>query len=121
MSQNALVIESRQGNFSVLSRFLEKMDIRAVNVERLENMNKALSSEQSFSVAIIDIMGFDDIIWDCCKNIDKKGIPMLIISPARNSGIIKISFKHGARDVLKKPVIMKELADSIRSLISSKE
>ncbi len=116
MKHNAIAIESRPGNFTVLSRFLEKLNINEIHIQKLEDISGVLSSGFIFSVAIIDTMGFDDSVFEHCRQLRKRGIPMLIISPGSNMHGTQKHW-HGAT-VFKKPVAMKELAACIRSLIN---
>lgn len=118
MKHNALTIESRPGNFLVLSRFLEKMNITATHVQRLNDIDEALSKAKPVSVAIIDVVGYGDGIWDCCKKFNSMGIPMLIISPGNSPEALQAGYAHGAKGVFKKPVLMHELANCIKSLVS---
>lgn len=120
MEHNALTIESRPGNFFVLSRFLEKMNIKATHVQNLCRVDEALISADPVSVVIIDLMGYNESIWDCCKKLNGMGIPMLIISPGNNPQAFWAGYEHGAKGVFKKPVLMRELASCIRSIVNKK-
>jgi DNA-binding response OmpR family regulator len=93
------------------------MNIKATQVRILCEFDIALCSAAPVSVAIIDLTGFDESIWDCCKKLRKKSIPLLIISPGNNQKALWAGYEHGASGVLKKPVQMHELANYIRSLI----
>jgi DNA-binding NarL/FixJ family response regulator len=115
---NALVLETGEGNFLVLAKFLEKLDLGAIRVQKLSDFPVVMEMEGHISIAIIDMLGFDDGIWDICKEIKRRDIPMLMISSNHTSEIIRACYAAGARGIFKKPVLMKELADSIHSLIA---
>lgn len=114
---NALTIESGSGNFRVLAGFLQKLNINAVRLQNFYELDKVLASAGKISVAIIDLSGFDDGIWDICKILRHKGIPMLVISHKGNIGF-NVETERSVKGVFRKPVLMKEFADCIRSLIS---
>ncbi len=118
MTNNALAVESRPGNFIALARLLEKMNIKAMHALTLSEADGILAGQEPIAVAIIDLMGFGDDIWDFCRALRRKGVPMLIISPSNNPKAFQAGFEHGAKGVLKKPVMMRELADCIRALIT---
>lgn len=118
MSHIALVIESKPGNFLVLSRFLEKLNMKTMGVQDLSKVEVILKSGQIVSVAIIDVTGFDHTIWDTCAELKKRDIPMLILSPGNNSKILKECYEKGSINIFKKPVMMRQLAECIKSLIS---
>lgn len=117
MNYNALAIESKPGNSLVLSRFLEKLNLKTIGVQDLSQVDAIFQSGQSIAVAIIDVMGFDQTIWDICAELKKRDIPMLILSPSNNSQILKEFYGRGSINIFKKPVIMKQLAECINSLI----
>ena len=115
---NALVLETDEGNFQVLAKFLQKLDLGAIRIQNLNDFDAAMDARGPISIAIIDMLGFDDRIWDICKEIKKREIPMLMISSNHSSEIIRACYAVGAKGIFKKPVLMRELADSIHSLIS---
>lgn len=117
MRYYALAIEAKSGNFQVLSRFLEKLGIEALRVHALEDIWAMLDSGRKLSVAIIDVMGYGDVVRDTCRLLREKNVPMLIISPRDNSEYLREGYGCGAKGVFKKPVVMRELADCIRTLL----
>ncbi len=118
MTHRALAIESKPGNFIVLARFLAKMNIEAVHVKTPGEVEAQACGFEPVAVAIIDLSGFGDAIWDCCKLLRQKGIPMLIISHGGDKKAYEAGFEHGAKGVFKKPVMMRELAGYIKALIN---
>ena len=68
-------------------------------------------------MALIDISGFDRTIWQYCEQLREKGIPLLVISPRESATITQEGITHGARSVLVKPLVMKELLILIHSMI----
>lgn len=116
MNYNALAIESRPGNFNVLIRFLEKLNIKAVQVQARGDFASALISAHPISFAIVDVAGFDDSVWDCCRELRKRGVPMLIIYGGNDPAGSEV-LRQGAA-VFKKPVMMRELAECIKAVIN---
>lgn len=113
---NIIVVERNKRNLELLSDFLIKLGFETVPVDKLEELNKTLLSNQTYQMALIDVDGFDESIWNYCKRISEKEIQFLIIFPKQSSELKSLSFKHGASSVLSKPLVMKELANLIINL-----
>jgi len=119
LKSNILVVEKNKRNVELLSEFLSKLGFCSVPVSSSDELNKALSSNQIIDVALIDIDGFDETIWNYCKKIREKEIQFLIISPRQRTEISSHTFNHGASGVLSKPLVMKDLANLIINLTHS--
>jgi len=116
---HVLNVVAQTGNMEVLCRFLEKMNMHALKAKCLKDINGFLNGSPSISLAIIDIMGFNNTIWDYCKVLREKGIPMLIISSGKNNQAMESGYVYGAKRVLEKPVLMKELATLVKLFIEA--
>jgi DNA-binding response OmpR family regulator len=114
---HVLAVVSQTGNMEVLCRFLEKMNLVALNAKSLKDIDGFLNEALPISLAIIDIMGFGNNIWDYCRLLREKGIPMLIISPSKSDRTLEAGYAHGAKRVFEKPVMMQELATLVKLLI----
>ena len=112
-----LTVESESGNFQVLSRFLKKLGVEALRVHSLDDIRAALDSGRPVFAAIIDVRGQGAEVQDYCRFLNEKGVPALVISPGESSGRSPPGHGYGAKWVFKKPVIMRELADCIRTCL----
>lgn len=106
---------------AVISRFLEKLNITPLKAQKFDDINLFLEKGHNIRLALIDIMGFDSKIWDYCKMLRDKNIPMLIISPGDSRQAINASYVLGVMHVFKKPVIMHELSSFIKAFIREEE
>ena len=114
---HVLAVVAQTGNMEVLSRFLEKMNLTVLKAKSLKDIDGYLDGRLSVSLAIIDIMGFRNTIWDYCKILREKGIPMLIISPRKSNETAETGYAYGAKRVFEKPVMMQELATLVKLFI----
>ena len=82
-----------------------------------EEFGLALDRSDEIGLALIDLAGLGRRIWDPCERLRAKGIPLLVISPRQSVAIERESLAHGARSVLIKPLVVKELLALIRGLL----
>lgn len=113
-----LVVNRTPRNTALLINFLEHRGYQAGSAGSLEEIDHAIDDDHAYRLALIDVSGFDERIWDRCSRLRETGIPFLLISsPLTNVGAEE-GLRHGATGVLKKPLAMKELAHLIDSLVS---
>ncbi len=74
-----------------------------------EEVARAIDQPDKIGIALVDISGFDRRIWDCCEQLRSHQIPFLILSPKQSAAIGHESFSRGARSILVKPLIVKDL------------
>jgi DNA-binding response OmpR family regulator len=68
-------------------------------------------------MAIIDVSGFDESIWEVCCRMHEARIPFIIIAPQRSPVIQRNSMNHGAAGLLVKPLSTRELIEHIHSAL----
>ena len=112
-----LTVNHNQQNLNLLMQFLAKEDYTTYPVKSLDEFDTALASQALFCMALIDITGFDQHIWSRCAQLQETNIPFIIISPKQSASIQQASLGHGAKNVLIKPLAIKELLTTIRSLL----
>ena len=112
-----LTVNHNQQNLNLLTQFLAKEDYTTYPVKNLAEFDHALVSHSLFCMALIDITGFDQHIWSRCALLQESNIPFMIISPKQSVAIHQASLGYGAKNVLIKPLVTKELLTIIRSLL----
>jgi len=112
-----LVVNSNRHNLELLGQFLVKNGYAVVSAASLDEFDQILQGTEPVRLALVDIMDFDSKIWERCESLRKKDIPFLIVSPRYISAIQQESIKRGARGVLLKPLVTRELLSLIRSLL----
>jgi DNA-binding response OmpR family regulator len=111
-----LILSKLSKNLELMAEFFKKQGFDSISASSYEDLDRILSS-LSFDVALLDIGGFDSKIWHYCEKINKHGTPFFIISAVKNPKIDKEGLKKGARGVLVKPLVMKELNEIIKALV----
>jgi len=113
-----LTVGANKRNLELLAQFLDKEGYQTIAAATLDEFDQALNGSVEFKLALLDISGFDRGIWEHCERVQKKGIPLLVISPKKSAAIQQESLTHGARGVLVKPLVVKELIALVRQLIA---
>jgi DNA-binding response OmpR family regulator len=119
MSTPALIltIDRNQRNLELLGQFLNKEGFTTLAISTLEGFEDILNGTGRFGLALIDISGFDRGIWVLCEKLTNQGVPLLVISPQQLPHIQQESLSHGANGVLFKPLVIKQLASMIRTMM----
>lgn len=112
-----LVVNHNQQNVLLLTQFLAKENYTTYPVKSFAEFDAALATQLLFRMALIDITGFDQHIWSRCATLQQNSIPFIIISPKQSASIQQASLGYGARNVLIKPLVTKELLVVIRTLL----
>lgn len=114
-----LIVGSNARNQELLSDFIGRLGYEAVRADTLEILDTILDSHLPVRFALVDITGFDQKIWDRCARLHGLDIPLLLISSKQSIAVRKLAIAHGAQTVMEKPLIMRELADTIHGFMQN--
>jgi len=120
-SKKLLIVGSNFRNQELLSEFIERLGYGVTRVDDLAAMDQVLDDHQNIRFALVDITGFDQNVWERCVRLHSLDIPLLVISPKQSLAVRKMGFSHGARTILEKPLVMRELADTIHGFMRADE
>ncbi len=104
-----LIVGANRRNLELLAQLLGKEGYETIAAASLQECDQVLTGSQAISLALVDIGGFDRSIWERCERLREKDIPLFILSPKQSAIIQQESQAHGARGVLIKPLIAKQL------------
>lgn len=117
-AQNSILcVQKNKRNLQLLSDVLNKEGYQPLGVTTLEEFDDLLAEGQGFDLALVDLVGFDDSIWQRCQKLRERGVAFLVLSARQSSTLQQTSLAHGARGVLVKPLMIKELLSLITGLI----
>jgi DNA-binding response OmpR family regulator len=116
-----LVVGSNPRNQELLSEFIERLGYGVIRADTLGAVDQVLDDRRNVRFALVDITGFDPSVWERCARLHSLDIPLLVISPKQSNAVRKMGFSHGARTVLEKPLVMRELADTIHGFMQANE
>ena len=112
-----LLVGHLQRNLELLENFLKKEGYTTLMAKNYEELDKVLNQQTGLDGCLIDIAGFDGQIWTRCERLRAARIPFLIFSPRQSADIQHASISHGARGVMVKPLVVKELIAVIRGIL----
>ena len=112
-----LIVDNNRGNLEQLAQQLAEEGYATVGASSLEEMDSAIAGQENIKLAMIDLAGFDESIWERCDRMHEAGIPFIVIAPQRSPGIQRDSMKHGANGLLVKPLGIKELVEHIHAAL----
>jgi DNA-binding response OmpR family regulator len=112
-----LAVDRNHRNLELLSQFLGREGYQTRTAATLEEFDQVLAEADGIGMALVDIAGFDRSIWERCEGLRHHKIPFLVLSPKQSAALQHVSLTHGARGVLIKPLVVKELLGLVRSLL----
>jgi len=111
-----LVLSKITKNLELMIDFLNKQGLDSIVASSYEDLDR-IFTQNDYDLALLDIAGFDSKIWSYCERISQAEKPFFIISPIKNPKIDHEGLKKGARGVIVKPLVMKELIDLINAML----
>ena len=116
-ARTLLLVNRLPRNLQLLADFLAKEGYPTVSAATYEEIDRVLANPPPLAAALVDITGFDAEIWARCEQLRTAKIPFLVVSPRQSAAIQQASFSHGAKGVMVKPLVVKELIGVIQSLL----
>ena len=112
-----LIVDNNRSNLEQLARQLKEKGYVTIGASSLEELDSAIVGQENIKLALIDLAGFDDSIWERCDRMHEARIPFIVIMPQRSPGIQRDSMKHGANGLLVKPLGINELVEHIHAAL----
>lgn len=112
-----LLVSHLPRNLQLLEDFLKNAGYATLAATSYEEFDQLLTQPQAIDGGLIDIAGFDAAIWTRCEQLRAAKVPFLIFSPKQSAAIQQASLSHGAKGVMVKPLVVKELIGVIRSIL----
>ena len=112
-----LAVDRNQRNLELLTQFLGQAGYPVFAARDASESGRVLDEHAEIGLALINLAGFDRRIWDLCEQVRTEGMPLLVISPKQSVAIEMESLAHGARGVLTKPLVVRELLALIQRLL----
>ena len=116
-ARTLLLVNRLPRNLELLTDFLAKEGYPTVRAATYEEIDRALVNPPPLAGALVDISGFDAEIWARCEQLRAAKIPFLVVSPRQSAAIQQASLSHGAKGVMVKPLVVKELIGVVQSLL----
>ena len=112
-----LLVNHLPRNLQLLADYLSKVGYATLTASNYDEFDQVLNKTQTIDGGLIDIAGFDAEIWTRCERLRAAKIPFLIFSPRQSAAIQQASLSHGAKGVMVKPLVVKELIGVIKGIL----
>ena len=112
-----LIVDSNHANLELMGQQLGQEGYDTVSAASLEELDQAIQGKLPINISLIDLAGFDQLIWERCDELRKIKIPFIVISPHRSPTIQRDSMKHDASGLMVKPLGIKDLIESVHTLL----
>ena len=117
-TQNAiLAVGTNPQNLKLLTELLASKGYHTQSAVSLEQLDEALLVPGGIALALVDVSGFGRAVWDRCRRLDQRGVPLLVVAPHPSPELRRESLANGARAILVKPLVPRDLLGSIESLL----
>ena len=114
-----LALDKNSSNLKLLGKFLGREGYRVIGVYSIEKFKEKILKEPAIKLAIVDVSGFDRRVWNCCEKLKMLDIPFLVISPKQSAMIKQQGIHYGARQVMVKPLSVKDFLSTIRDFVNN--
>lgn len=106
-------------NNDILVKILGEQDYEVAGHTDPVKMVSDVKTRKKVNLVIMDISGFNQDIWKYCEALRLLDIPFLVLSPQQHRVIEEEGMKQGAKRVLVKPLVVKELLFLVKSLVEN--
>jgi len=112
-----LIVNANRSELETLAKELRDEGYATSVASSPEEIASAIEEKKNIKLALIDLTGFDESIWEQCGQLHAARIPFIVIAPQRSPGVQRSSMKHGANGLLVKPLGIKEVIEHIHSAL----
>lgn len=112
-----MLVGSRPGDAEQLGQCLKRQRYDLLVAASLAQVDTVIRSGRRVALAVIDLAGFGQAVWQHCDRLQAAGIPFLVIAEQRSALVQAESLLHGARGVFTKPVGARQLAEYVRATL----
>ena len=119
-----LVVDVNNSNPDSISKVIEDEGFTTLNLTESDRIQELVMTEKPKAI-LVDHDGFDDEIWDVCKNLkddfDTRKAALLIVSSADDESDVIRAYQIGADDYIIKPFSNKAVVARMKAVIDRVE
>ena len=115
-----LAVDTNRRNLELLTQQLESEGYETRTAGSLEEIDEHMDHESSgaeIGLALIDISGFDERIWERCERLREGSVPFVVLTQQRSPAVQRAGIRHGASTIAVKPLRVPDLLEFIRALL----
>ena len=80
--------------------------------------NGLTQASTSIDIAVFDVSGFSSEVWALCDKLRERSVPFVVISSAPSADIESRAAHSGARVVMTKPLVVRNLIRVLHAMLS---
>jgi DNA-binding response OmpR family regulator len=113
-----LTVDANRRNLELLAQRLGQEGYQTRAASSLDEFDREIESAEEVAMALVDLSGFDQRIWERCERLRRANVPFIVVAPQRSPSIQREGMRHGASGILIKPLGIQELLELIKPLVS---
>ena len=114
-----LAVDTNRRNLELLTQQLDTAGYRTRAAGSLEELDRELGGASPIGLALIDLTGFDERIWERCERLRHADVPFVVLTARRSPTIQREGIRHGASTIAVKPLRVPDLLEFIRTLVET--
>ena len=116
---DVLAVDTNHRNLELLTQQLENAGYETRGVGSLEELDQEIGAGSRIGLALIDLSGFDERIWERCERLRHADVPFVVLTARRSPTIQREGIRHGASTIAVKPLRVPDLLEFIRTLVET--
>ena len=114
-----LAVDTNRRNLDLLAQQLGNAGYETRAAGSLEEIDEEINGASQIGVALIDISGFDERIWERCERLREGSVPFVVLTQQRSPAAQREGIRHGASTIAVKPLRIPDLLEFIRTLLET--
>ena len=112
-----VTVNRSRRNLELLGEVLHREGFPTRPATTLDELDELIdhAERDEIRLVLLDVSGFDRAVWDRCERLRALAIPFLVLSPRQSAAIRLQGLERGARAVLAKPLLIRELLALVRN------
>ncbi len=112
-----LIADSSGSSLEVLSQSLQQAGYDTLTAASLEELDRAIRESERIALALIDVSGFHQDIWQRCRELSMAKTPCIAICARRSPTLQRRSMEHGVSGLLIRPLDFAALLEHIHGVL----
>lgn len=99
-----LAVAHNRQNLALLKETFEAEGVSVRTAATPEEMARFPDPDEEIHVALVDVDGFGEEVWDLCERLSDAGVPVIVVAKIRDDRVQRESIKRGVSTVVEKPL-----------------
>ncbi len=112
-----LIADSNRSNLEALSQSLQQAGYDTLTAASLEELDGAIRQGERIALALVDVSGFHQDVWQRCQELSMAKTPCLVICARRSPTLQRTSMEHGVSGLLIRPLDFAALLENIHGVL----